>query len=480
MDLTPFDLAFARLLELRLTVIVRSRSEPDACRAAVRELVAEYPLLGMRFNILTVAHTQICAEQRTKLLRTEELCIEDIWHEKEVNKCLREILPTVNLRPEESPSTARLHETEELQGLLQQHKGAFRQHVLSIHAVFLQDACVLRFTVQHPLCDATGVYHIVKAYLSILGGTAPPPEQRKSPLREPLTLKPDLINPASTTTTTTTNEPEQDQIIKQYTQHNRASWALLGAVCLRQQFWARCRPSSRRVRRTLFIPQDHIDHWMSQAQRQTVKVTEHDLLMAFIYQAAFPPNSPNANFSFIMNLEQYLVEPRTPLTNPWCLVAVVPLNYSAAASAPTPSLIDIAAHIRQTIRAVREPACLAQLLARQTRMGTTPVIPRAYGSRSPHVVVTAWTSLPVYELEVQGRKPAAVQGGIGLCQMLTACGVVMDDVLVTWKGRTGGYWTQGRLSEAIWMRMGNVLERPAPGFAAAAASRTSVARDVKL
>lgn len=47
-----------------------------------------------------------------------------------------------------------------------------------------------------------------------------------------------------------------------------------------------CYPSARRVSKTLLIPQGHMLRWLKEAESQQVDVTEHDLLVAFIYKVS--------------------------------------------------------------------------------------------------------------------------------------------------------------------------------------------------
>jgi hypothetical protein len=48
-------------------------------------------------------------------------------------------------------------------------------------------------------------------------------------------------------------------------------------------------PSARRVGRTMLVPRGQIQGWAKEAEMQNSKVTEHDLLVAFIYKVSILP-----------------------------------------------------------------------------------------------------------------------------------------------------------------------------------------------
>lgn len=52
-----------------------------------------------------------------------------------------------------------------------------------------------------------------------------------------------------------------------------------------------CYSSARRVSKTLLIPQAQMLMWLREAESQQVDVTEHDLLVAFIYKVSISLSS---------------------------------------------------------------------------------------------------------------------------------------------------------------------------------------------
>jgi hypothetical protein len=52
-----------------------------------------------------------------------------------------------------------------------------------------------------------------------------------------------------------------------------------------------CSPSARRVGRTMLVPRGQIQQWAKEAEMQNAKVTDHDLLVAFIYKVSILPYS---------------------------------------------------------------------------------------------------------------------------------------------------------------------------------------------
>jgi hypothetical protein len=47
-----------------------------------------------------------------------------------------------------------------------------------------------------------------------------------------------------------------------------------------------CYPSARRVSKSMMVPRGQISRWLKEAATQQVKVTEHDLLVAFIFKVS--------------------------------------------------------------------------------------------------------------------------------------------------------------------------------------------------
>lgn len=59
-----------------------------------------------------------------------------------------------------------------------------------------------------------------------------------------------------------------------------------------------CYPSARRIGKTLYIPRGQIQDWVEEAEILKAKVTEHDLVAAFIYKVSNPVfHSANAKLN---------------------------------------------------------------------------------------------------------------------------------------------------------------------------------------
>lgn len=65
-------------------------------------------------------------------------------------------------------------------------------------------------------------------------------------------------------------------------------WPAFFNAAVRQKARNIFHPSRRRTSKTLFMPRKHIDHWMKKADNDGIRITEHDLLLAFIYNVCCP------------------------------------------------------------------------------------------------------------------------------------------------------------------------------------------------
>lgn len=121
-----------------------------------------------------------------------------------------------------------------------------------------------------------GAHQIVQAYCSLLRG-----ERITHTLhgRPPLSLKSEVLEKCA-------EKIESHQIadLHKYSMHRTwvASVGALGKQIVRNI----CYPSARRTGKTLFIPRGRIQSWLEEAEIVKAKVTEHDLLLAFIYQVS--------------------------------------------------------------------------------------------------------------------------------------------------------------------------------------------------
>ncbi|KAL4875245.1 hypothetical protein BJY04DRAFT_166963 [Aspergillus karnatakaensis] len=220
-------------------------------------------------------------------------------------------------------------------------------------------------------------------------------------------------------------------------------------------------PSYKRTDGLVHIPADKMRRWKEEGRERSVGVTEHDILTAFIYQAAYQVDSEQ-DFSIVLSIRRQL-QNQTAMHNAWILVPLT-LAHLSHGTSETPSLLAIAAHVRHTIQEARKPETLSSLLDLHSPDTTAPMAPRRYGRKPPQVIVTSWTHLPLYDLNIRGMPPTFVYGELGLWTQLTKFGLAVDDTIITWRdgmggdGEDAGYWVRGRFNEAVWGRMERTLE----------------------
>lgn len=121
-----------------------------------------------------------------------------------------------------------------------------------------------------------GAHQIIQAYCSLLRG-----ERITHTLhgRPPLSLKSEVLKKCA-------EKVESHQIADLHKHSMHRTW-VAGIGALGKQIVRNiCYPSARRISKTLFIPRGRIQSWLEEAERIKAKVTEHDLLLAFIYQVS--------------------------------------------------------------------------------------------------------------------------------------------------------------------------------------------------
>jgi hypothetical protein len=123
-----------------------------------------------------------------------------------------------------------------------------------------------------------GAHHIIQAYCSLLRG-----ERITHTLhaRPSLSLKSEVLEKCAEMI-----ESHQIADLHKHTMHR--TW-IAGIRALGKQIGRNiCYRSARRVGKTMFIPQRTIQIWLKEAEGQETKVTEHDLLVAFIFKVRTP------------------------------------------------------------------------------------------------------------------------------------------------------------------------------------------------
>lgn len=335
------------------------------------------------------------------------------------------------------------------------------------------------------------MHWIADSFFAFLSGRE---VQTVSPIRSILTFKSDIIDSWNALTVSGTThsvaEDHQHEIV--------AGWLPTIMSGARQILWSAYEASSprRQVNKSLFIPQCIIDHWVQGARREGIQVTEHDLLMGFIYEvcicyrqhhllfmltsgakATYQALSAPPHFTFLMNFHQQLQSPG-PLGNTWFQIPIPALHKSKSSpstpfpkdhsSTLLPMLLHHAQLIRDTIIKCRHPACFPEIHEQHRRLGTTPWRPRSFGTRSPHVMVSCWTKQQWYELDCTGGTPLFVDLSVYFYRLFQLLGVQGPDGFVgtikcpggrnsTLMGEHEGYWLQGRLPEVTWATMVDML-----------------------
>lgn len=123
-----------------------------------------------------------------------------------------------------------------------------------------------------------GAHEIIQAYCALLRG-----ERITHTLhaRPSLSLKSEVLEKCAEMI-----ESHQIADLHRYSMHR--TWAA-GFGALGKQIGRNiCYPSSRRLSKTLLVPQGQMRRWMKEAENQQARVTEHDLLVAFIYKVCVP------------------------------------------------------------------------------------------------------------------------------------------------------------------------------------------------
>lgn len=430
------DMGYARPLEFTLSVVVKTNPSPLDFQFAADTLVSQWPVLNLRMDPL-----------KTRFLDPKDPGdLAEVWEGRTLKQELSDILQ-FSLEPD-SPQ---LIDSETLDKALDFGYGishAWKQRVFSIRTVGLIDACIIGFKFLQPLCDANGAHQIVQAYCSLLRG-----ERITHTLydRPPLSLKSEVLEKCA-------EKVESHQIADLHKYSMRRTW-VAGIGALGKQIARNiCYPSARRIGKTLFIPRGRIQSWLEEAERIKAKVTEHDLLLAFIYQAALHPPTAHS-FGLAIDISKQL-QSEANLSNPWYMMPLPdPIPTSEYSS---PSLVRLAIHIRRAVREGQQPECIGEIVDQHKSLKKSPMVPKSYGGRAAQPHIASWKSLSLYDLAIEGESPLFVQGSVDYCGLLRETKTRLDDLLVTWKaqrrdGEDGGYWVHGRLPEAVWRRMAEDL-----------------------
>ncbi|PSS27477.1 hypothetical protein M430DRAFT_14748 [Amorphotheca resinae ATCC 22711] len=397
-ELHNLDLGAPRFLELQVTLVLRQLFDTELLKSTALALVATWPVLSKRINLA-----------RTEFLPSQEPELEGLWKERKLDKTFDEAFPG-----HKDAVAQHVVDSTILNQLVYFSEGLKDQlfpRALTIRVTSLNDACLIHFTVQHPLCDANGTYHIINAYCALLQGKTIEPLRP----RQPLKLREENI-PNSPPPQTKTEEPTA--VRHKIFFSNGWIPLLMGGVRQRINQWR----GPKRVERTALIPNFVIDKLAKDAEAAGIRVTKHDLLMAWIYKCTMPEMSQLAakkaagppQFSFVMNVGR-LLQQNAEFHNLWLVIPTPDPEVEALPKCPP--VIQAASHIRAAIVDARRPAPVQQIIDQHSNVRNSPLGPVDWGCQEPNVVVSSWTNIPLYDLDfVSGdgihSKPVYVQVGI--------------------------------------------------------------------
>jgi hypothetical protein len=328
----------------------------------------------------------------------------------------------------------------------------FKVH-LEMRMVFLQN--IIQEDPESISNNSIAMLQISRAYCSILDGYLP---TMVSSFRPPLKLKESLIEKATEQSRYANDSP----IARSHAETFSVGWlGFLRRACgaIGQKLKDKAHHTSQRVNMMLHLPQAAINTWANEAENRGIQVTEHDLVLAFLYQQASTDPSDPSTFNIIMNIQRHL-ETEAAFGNPWFSIPVQSRQFNGLRSQnDITALVDRSVHIRHTIDNAREPLCLHQIMEQYYSMNNRPVVPRRFASKSTQLVVASWDKQSIFDLKVQGNNPVLADASVNFYGVLRRLGLTLDDVLLMWKGdrHEDGYWVQGYLKPDLWERITNSL-----------------------
>ena len=217
-----------------------------------------------------------------------------------------------------------------------------------------------------------GAHQIVQAYCSLLRGEKITHSLHARPL---LPLKTEVIEKC-------VEKIECHRIADLHKYSMNRTW-IAGITALGKQIGRNiCYPSARRIGKTLLVPRGQIQRWIEAAESKQAKVTEHDLLLAFIYKVSdatchtvcpklekFTKTIPAQaslhlhtahNFGLTIDISKQL-QSEANLSNPWYMMPLPdPIPTSEYDS---PSLVRLATHIRRAVHEGQQSECIAEIIA---------------------------------------------------------------------------------------------------------------------
>lgn len=163
-------------------------------------------------------------------------------------------------------------------------------------------------------------------------------------------------------------------ISKLHAESSATGWVSSINSFLRQKTRVLMNSSFRRIPKTFFIPQKQINKWANAAQEHNLRVTEHDLILSFLYQHFANGEAQSPNLGISMNVQRQL-QYDAGFGNPWILMPVPPYPEPGEAANSRDTLAGVALHIRHTINLARDPECISQIIGQHASLNGRPMIP---------------------------------------------------------------------------------------------------------
>ncbi|KAJ5742061.1 hypothetical protein N7533_011470 [Penicillium manginii] len=218
--------------------------------------------------------------------------------------------------------------------------------------------------------------------------------------------------------------------------------------------------SSQQVQSSYRVSSSVINNFRLQAMENGQRVTLNDLLMAFIWKASTASQSWKQDsshqrypaFSFVLNIRRQIKQD-TDLHNPWVIVQVPKPPHNS--SLGVKNIIDLAAHIRETIRHARTTDCLRPIIDHHKRSLGKPLM------LDTELLVTSWSHICLYKTDFQlGKNPTIqpeyVQPFVRMPGLFRKLGMRIENTVVTSQDGNGGFWIHGNLEEVVWGSLASI------------------------
>ncbi|KAF3404893.1 hypothetical protein DPV78_003407 [Talaromyces pinophilus] len=432
------DLQIAKFTEFGVCMIFSRAADLDHLRNSSEKLVEQWPILGARINLLDYQpryHSKICVNFRTKIC----------------DYSLDEYLPGLSqdLDTFDSPFDPLFDSPVSWRDIIS-------PPVLSMSAIALRDACLLKISVQHALCDATGLYNIIQAYCSLLRRESVKPLTPRSTIKladNSARIMPDSL----------TSEPISARLAQFQITTSQLGWRPVLSAFFKSALF---KPKHRKIFRTPILD----DNQLVKARTANERVTTHDLLMAYLWKAsaASPSWKQRRNdrqnryppFSFALSIEQHLYS-TSELHNRWVVVNVP--NPKQTTNNEEEDVVQMACHLRSTIINARSSAYLQPILDYYEKANDVPIMPWKDGL-STGIFCSSWSQNLLCNMkfklgETPEVQPMYTQAYVGPPPILRSLRQSLDNTVLTWKDRENCFWLSGTLDNEVWTELDRLYRR---------------------